>query len=370
MTRAAPSRTVQESASRQVVSAEELGRLGALGALLGHLSDQLVDVGWEGADQAAGELARRLRDTLPPADLARARFAAIPRGGLFVLGLLAYHLGLPAERLRPAAGAGLAAAGPLVLVDDCALTGLRLGQEVARRRRAGEERIVFAHLYSTPELRRCLEGGVAGLEACVAAADLRDQAERVFPDRQRRRAWRLRWLRRLSGESRFWIGLPQPVAFPWGEPDHPFWNPATGRLEAGWRFLPPHRCLKNRVRLEESLPATGDGTGREAAEGPGVGWLGAEGVVWGVFDGTVWLCRAADRRVFSLRGSAALAWKALVCGNGEGGAAAALEAAYGVTAGAARRDVAALAADLAGQDLLQPDPGPPGDDRKGRRGCG
>ena len=254
-------------------------------------------------------------------------------------------------------------------MDDCALTGLRLGQAVARQRRAGAGRLVVAHLCSSPQLRRRVLAREPAVEACVAAFDLDDQAAAVFPDRRRREAWRHRWAWRLGGEGRYWIGLAPPLAFPWGEPDHPVWNPVTRRLEAGWRFLPPHRSPKARSLLRASLPAAC----RELpAGGPrGRRWQGREGVVWSLSGGTasgdtvsgntvsgstVWLCRAGDRRVFSLDGSAALAWKALACGHGEDAAAAALEAVYGVEAGAARRDVAALAADLAAQELLQPGP--------------
>lgn|GEM_PF-2363563 len=386
---------VKAARPRALPGAADRNRLGALQVWLDRCAGHFLEVDWEAADRAAGVLARRLRATLPAAELERAAFAAIPRGGLFVLGLLAHHLDLRPEQMAGAAPphpgerspwdspAGDCPAGdrsPLVLVDDCALSGLRLGQELARRQGVGEHgvrqdsvrqhgvgqdsagrRLVVAHLFSAPELRRRLLAAEPAVRACVAAGDLLDLSTVVYPQAELRRRWRQRWRQRTAGEGRYWIGLPQPLAFPWGEPDRPFWNPASGRVEDGWRFMPPHRCVKSRRRLEAALPAV------EATPVGGAGWRCPRGVVWGDFGDTVWLCGTGgwgpaatgpqhgaprDGRVFSLDGSAATAWRALVCGRGESGAAAAVAALYAVAPATAAADVHDLAASLAAAGLL------------------
>jgi hypothetical protein len=275
--------------------------------------------------------------------------------------MLAYHLGLDRERLRPESDDGQGR--PRVLVDDCALSGLRLSQEL--RRLSGEGPVVVAHLYSPRELRQAVLDAEPRVTACVAAADLADLTAQVLPVAEARSAWRQRWRRRLDearadapagrepgGARRYWLGVPELVSFAWNEPDRPFWNDQTGRVEDGWRFTPPHRCLKNRARLALDLPP-------EAlrVERPGKDWRLAEGVVWGEFDGVVWLLRGSDQEVFSLPDSAAVTWRALVVGAGEGGAAAALTAIYGIAAVQARGDVSALVDQLAAAGLLSAEDG-------------
>ncbi|HMB52699.1 MAG TPA: PqqD family protein [Thermoanaerobaculia bacterium] len=325
-------------------------RLRPLARALRRAARRRRHVSWSRAEEDAALLAARLREALPAADLAAARFRGVPRGGLVVVAMLAYHLGVTHERLRDDGdGDGAVTGGPLVLVDDCALSGLRLHQEVARL--ADEPRLVVAHLYSPRELREAVLAAEPRVEACVAAHDLADLSAEVYPDGEEREAWRQRWRQRLGDDGRYWLGMPAPVAFAWGEPDRPFWNPVTGAVEDGWRFEPPHRSLKSRARLAAGLP---DGVVGPAA--PRSAWHLADGVVWGEFDGVVWLCApgdetAGDGEVFSLDGSAALAWRGLVVGGVET-ASAALAAHFEIDPGTARRDAEALAAELAAAGLL------------------
>ena len=284
----------------------------------------------------------------PPSALASAGFRPIPRGGWIVLGLLAYHLELPRERLHPAALEG--SNGPLVLVDDCALSGLRLRQALAA---VPQDRpVIVAHLFSCPELRRAVLAAEPRVVACIAAHDLADQSRALFPDPAEHAAWRRRWSERLDVDRRYWLGLPELVAFPWNEPDRPFWNPATGRVEDGWRFVPPHLCAKNRARLAAGLPEVAR---RRIGEDDGSArWWSSDAVAWGEFDDEVWLVNTRAETVFSLRGTASLAWRTVVAGGGEATAAAALAALYDVSQDAARRDVAGLCDELAAAGLLVP----------------
>jgi len=306
-----------------------------LAALLHRLGEGLREVSWAQAERDAARLAAELAATVP--DLDRAGFAAIPRGGLVVLGLLSYLLDLDADRLVPASEP----ADTLVLVDDCALTGLRARQAVAG---CGARRVVLAHLYSTPPLRRALAREPT-VVACVAARDLEDRTAEVLPDLEARRSARRRWREWLG--DRPWFGLSEPVAFPWNEPDRPFWNALTGRAEDGWRLVPPHRNLKARGRLGD-LALIAD---RGAVAGPG--WRLADGVAWGDFDGVVWLCRTADRRVFSLTGVAVDLWRWLAAGGDEAAVAARAAEAFGVGEVDARRDLAGLLEELSGEGLMK-----------------
>ena len=129
-------------------------------------------------------------------DVARAQFLAIPRGGLIVLGLLAYELGLSPAQLNHAGDAG----GPTVIVDDCALTGLRFREVLAD---VAAPHVVFAHLYSAPELRHALEADLR-IATVIAARNLTDRAPALLGDGYA--AWRDRWATR-AGDQTSWVGI-------------------------------------------------------------------------------------------------------------------------------------------------------------------
>ena len=86
----------------------------------------------------------QLVDSLGTETLSRCRFVALPRGGLFVLGMLAYLLDLRADRVGDVGESGIRPGGsdsaPLVLVDDCALSGLRFS-ETSRGHRGSGRRV-------------------------------------------------------------------------------------------------------------------------------------------------------------------------------------------------------------------------------------
>lgn len=171
-------------------------------------------------------LADRLREQLGDG-LSRAKLAAIPRGGLVVLGLLAAILGVDREQLEPP----FPEERPLIVVDDCALSGTRFSQFLRGR---GSSRVVFAPLYSHPELRAAIEAREPRVESVLSAADI--QGERLD-----------RGGARPDGEG-YWAGTTEALAFPWNEPERSVWNPAAERWEAAWHIVPPELCLKNRPR--------------------------------------------------------------------------------------------------------------------------
>lgn len=324
-------------------------RLGALGRVLRLPDLEPLHVGYGRAEEDCRRLAFELRRTIPRRRLEAAVFRPIPRSGLIVLGMLAYHLGLAARHLTRSTGGAAQEdpRAPLVLVDDCALSGLRLRQELEGVRRQGwEGPVVVAHLYSPPALRRAVLDAESRVVACVAAHDLEDRSAELFPDEGKRRDWRRRWENRLADEGRYWIGWPRPVSFAWSEPDRAFWNPETGRVEKGWHLEAPHRCLDARARLAEGLPAVA------AQGGDGGHWVLPRGVAWAWFEEELYFCRLGDGEVFSLEGSAALVWRVMVTGGDRSAALAALLVTYEVEEEVARRDLDGLLEELEEAGLL------------------
>ncbi len=247
--------------------------------------------------------------------------------------MLSYALGL--EPSDPGGEAG--PDRPLAIVDDCALTGARFRAELGRHR---AERVIFAHLYSHPELRRAIERREARVERCVAARDLADRARESYPDEAAYETWRERWGSRL-GADRYWLGQPDLVCFAWSEPERPFWNEASGRVEAGWRFLSPGRCLAHRSAL-----------GPPPIDPARPAWRAPEGVASGEFDGRLWLW--ARGRIYSLEGAAADMWRTLAAWGDPAAAGAWLAGRYAVEPDELARDLAEFAERLAAHGLLEP----------------
>lgn len=262
-------------------------------------SARVRTIAYPEAESLALRLGRRLRARLG-SDCERLPFRALPRGGLFVLGMIGYVLDLAPSQLR---GQGPASDPRMVLIDDCALSGARLAQELdrldaGRDAAAGPLRVVVAHLLSPPELRQAVEELEPRVEACVTAADLASHPE---PESDGEEAFDVRWRPRLPGR-RYWLGSVERVAFPWSEPETVWWNARDERLETGWHRASPRHCLRFRAELDLPEP---DGT-------PGPLDL-AEGALWKL-DGDRLLLRRSEPsgRLVGLEGVALDMWRALI----------------------------------------------------------
>lgn len=306
-------------------------------------------------ERLTARLADRIRHRIGP-DLGPYTFHAIPRGGLYVLAALAYLLDLQPGQLSDPATGGPAPLGPaddrpLVLVDDCALSGARVARVLERIERASPgRRVIVAHLLSHPALREAVVAAEPRVEACVAAADL---AERDDLPSEVRAGFEPRWRERLPGR-RYWLGAVAPVAFPWSEPETVWWNARDGRLEDGWRRAEPRRCLRFRAELGLPPEAAEDDPDRPAPFGL------APGVLWKLErsdDGAperLLLRGGAEDRLYGFEGTALDVWRVLLAGGGSAEAAERLGELYQVGEAEARADVEALIEELVGRGLLAP----------------
>ena len=298
------------------------------------------------AEQDSEQLAIQLHEWFGRRELASFHFAAIPRGGLIVLGMLAYVLGLEQAQLEaPHPPEAL-----LVVVDDCALTGFRFGQFLGR---CASVQVIFAPLYAHPDLRAAIVAQEPRVLACLSAHDLHDYGQTRWGEEYP--AWRERQLA-LLGQGRYWVGQTEHLCFPWNEPDRQVFNPATGKLEPGWRIVPPELCLKNRLPPGvEPIPVQVQPEGK----GP---LKPSERVVFGDLGDEIVVGDLESRKTFGLRDSAAEMWRAIVeYGNLED-AAGALTELYAVGEAILRADLRAFADDLLARGLLMWDGGVVGDD--------
>jgi len=274
----------------------DLARLALLQVQLHDLLPRTVYLDDAAVDAACDELARRLEQALGDATLRSARFTAVPRGGLFVLGRLAYLLDLQPAQLEPRGPDG--PPRPLVVIDDIAISGRRSAAFLGDRH---EDELVLATLYSHPELRWKLARREPRLQAFVSARDLRDH-HRSQAERQ---AFIASWLARARDSDDPWIGRSDHVCFPWNEPDVKVWNPALARVERGWPMIPAEMCLKHQSRTRSPALTVQVQPAMYGRYQP------AEDVVYGSFDGAVVIAALATARVTALEGRTAAMWQAM-----------------------------------------------------------
>ena len=311
------------------------------GEALRHGCRTLRYVGLERARQDCARLAQRLVEKLGRETLDSCRFVAVPRGGMVVLGLLSYALGLRREQLElddrhP---------GPWVVVDDCCLSGSRCAEAIERY--AGRP-LVFAHLYSHPELRSEVEKESAVL-ACEAAWDLGDFGSALLGERYEE--WRTRWQGRLAGR-RFWVGVPEALAFSWSEPDRSVYVSPASPMEKAWKVVPPDLCMDTRW-MAEGQP---EGQPEELAfseQEPGVGPIRpGDNALFLERDEGLLVGDLASGDCFALTGSAPRIWAHLLDLGSVEAAARALANESDVTPERALHDTRELWQQLAERGLL------------------
>jgi len=313
-------------------------RLARLGPQLAGALAHLRYVSYSQAEEDCELLAARLVERFGREELRRFCFTAIPRGGLIVLGMLAYVLGLEHTQLEPP----YPPETPMVVVDDCALSGYRFGRFMSRWE---SRRTVFAHLYSHPDLRSAIEVRDPRVIGCVAARDLHDRAPELHGEGYG--VWRERQRDKLGDDAGYWVGLPDHLCFPWNEADVTFWNPVAERFERGWSVVPPESCLKNRPAPGmEPIPV------QVQPEGPGP--LGpSPRVLFGEYGEDIVVGNMETKASFSLTGVAADMWKAVVEHGSLEAAVAKLSNEYEVDEGVLRADLRGFVEDLLARDLLE-----------------
>jgi hypothetical protein len=316
-------------------------------ARLATLGDQLAAgltclryVSYAQAEEDVQRLASMLVERFGRDELRRFRFAAMPRGGFVVLGMLSYALGLRHAQLEPPYPRDV----PLIVVDDCAISGYRFNQFLTRY---GSHQVVFAHLYSHPELRVAIEARRSQVISCVGARDLYDHAPERYGAEYG--AWREQWVSQLGDDIGYWLGQPGHLCFSWNEPDVTIWNPSTEKTERGWRIVPPELCLKN-----GGVHAMGPLTVQVQPEGAGP-LRPSEQVIFGEFEGNIIVGNTETRASFSLTGVAADMWRCVVEHGNLDEAVASLLREYDVDPSTLRADLRGFVEGLLAQDLLERD---------------
>ena len=226
-----------------------------------------------------------------------------------------------------------------MIVDDCAQSGLRFGAFLASR---PEPQVVFAHLFSHPDLRAAIETREPRVVACVAARDLRDYPPAILTDGSAE-AYR-RWVARL-GPRRYWVGDCERLCFPWNEPEHLLRNLAATDLETAWKLVPPPWCFK-----ADAAAARPEIQVQPAGRGP---LRPSPAVLFGRWNGDTVVARIDSGEVLRLPGSAGAMWWALVKTGDLAAAHRELIGRYRIDAETLRTDLSAFAADLLGRGLFE-----------------
>jgi hypothetical protein len=276
-----------------IIPPKSLGQIEIRQASLNQACHRLRYVSYAEATAACEALTERLIDTFGLQSLRNFKFCGIPRGGLIVLGMLSYTLGLSHEQMAPPYPQDV----PLVLVDDCALSGSRFART---RSQYPQHELIFAPLYAHPDLRRNLTAAEPQVLHCLSGQNLYDHGPNIMGTDYE--SWQTKNRARLAGQ-RYWLGLPDYLCFPWNEPDHLLWNPSAETLEQSWHILPSTHCLKNRpgVSLTVSRQPQCKGWLRPTAQ-----------TIFGTLDRQVMIGNLATGETFGLSGKAAEYWSVLL----------------------------------------------------------
>jgi hypothetical protein len=293
---------------------------------------------WADVEHAAEAMAERIVAATTAAELQDACFVALPRGGLIVMGMLAYLLGLSAGQLSGKVEPDRL----LVLVDDTALTGMRAGRYVRSTPAAG---VLFAPLVSHADLRAAMVAAEPALRAVVSGYDLIDHAPALLGERHA--GWQHEHRQALP-PPRYWVGIPDHVSFPWTEPDRGAWNPATGLTDRAWRLTPPGKCLRNRVpsapgRCRILVHAS---SGRRYRPAPHV-LAGDDGAALLVAD-------LGSRECFRLEGVARAMWHGLLEEDADDDVVAAITAEFDAEPSRVSQDLGRFRDQLISDGLLVP----------------
>ncbi|WP_251965685.1 PqqD family protein [Salinibacter ruber] len=297
-------------------------------------------MGYEQVEKDCETLAETLSQRVGTELLSSADFLGIPRGGLIVLGMLSYALNLPHGQFEPPASGD----APLVVVDDCALTGSRFRRFLQHH---PDREVIFAPLYAHPELCATIEREEPRVTACVNAQDLHDYApEELGEDHSE---WQAQWHQRHSDE-RYWIGRTEHLCFPWGEADTATWNPKRKQVEQGLSVVPPEHRLKNRPGVDSSQREPSASVQvQPAPTGP---IRPSPAVLFGQVGNHTIVANPEADVCIELGGTAAAMWHALVEHGTIGDTMGALRQAYSVGETTLRADLVDFAKQLAVHDLL------------------
>jgi hypothetical protein len=298
--------------------------------------NRLRYIDYKEAERGAERLAERLVQQYGWEEVRRLHYTAIPRGGFIVLGMLAEILELPPAHVVGAS----CTRSPLVIVDDCALSGARFESFLSG---CPCDHVIFAHLYSHPTLRAALEAREPRVLACLASSDLEDHG----PDRvgEHYGDVKKQWAERL-GPNRYWFGDPDRICFPWNEPERLLWNPVRQSVETGWRIVPPELCMKGRGSLSTKVGVEVQPAGKGPLRPSGRSLFGRLGEETRV-------ARLDTGQSFRLQGSGADIWWALVKHGTRQDAAKALAQQYQIEESPLLLDVASFAERLLREELLE-----------------
>jgi len=285
--------------SLAVVGEFDAATLARLEFLSGWLPEALATLHYISYAQVSVDcdlLAAKLQAKLGAEQLQQSHFTAIPRGGLIVLGQLAYALQLKHKQLEGTPATDV----PLVVVDDCALTGARFADFLAQH---PHNQVIFACLYAHPDLRQAIEYQEQQVLACVSAHDMVDYApQHLGTDYE---SWKQKAWQRNS-RKRYWVGHPPELCFPWNEPDHNFWNPVTEELESGWYLLPPKLCVKNRPKAGQATVSV------QLQPSPAGTWIPGPEVIFGYWQDQLIVGNGVTGKSLVLSEAAADFWQALI----------------------------------------------------------
>jgi hypothetical protein len=309
----------------------DISRLDALTEQLKFASLNMRYQNYHQVEEACRKLGQKLVVRFGRETVDNFQFMAIPRGGIVILGILSYILDLDPKQIGPSDNPGR----QMIVVDDCCLSGYRFHLFMQKY---NKKDVIFAPLYSHPQLRSALENHPQ-VKACISAEDLKEIPREYDAPKsliQNRMNMQL-------GGNRYWLNRSEYICFPWNEPDWYFWNRVTETVESGWHIIPPELCLKNH-EIEGFIQVQKEGKGN---------FRPPRDVIFSEQEKEVIIVNMATEECISLEGEAAVMWKALMDSHDINEAEKRLLRAHIDEESVLRRDYMLLIQDLLRRQMLE-----------------
>lgn len=179
-------------------------------------------------------LAKIIKQTVPENILKNSQVVAIPRGGLFIQAMLSYFLPLKHHQLQYTEND--VDTSPLIIVDDCAISGLRLAQQLEK---FPNRDIYFFTIASPEKLRDSVKLKEARVLDFKSVVNIKSYST----------------LKAQNTQQRYWLGQCDAVIFPWSETQRSHFSNGKLSNRPLWKIAPDKLCMSTKAK-KQAIKAT------------------------------------------------------------------------------------------------------------------
>ena len=269
-------------------------------------------------------LAKIIKQTVPENILKNSQVVAIPRGGLFIQAMLSYFLPLEHHQLQYTEND--VDTSPLIIVDDCAISGLRLAQQL---KKFPNREIYFFTIASPRELRDSVNSKESRILDFKSVLDVKSYST----------------LDLNHASQCYWRGQCDTIIFPWSETQRSYrFNGQLSNVPL-WKVAPNKLCLSAREK-KQRIRTT------EIKENPSSVMSTPDDVLYHTDQGLTRILNVSTMKHYSLDSIGSTIWQSLLKNADLDNVLAELSSIYGVSKTKLNSDVQLLTQKLFNDGLI------------------